>query len=143
MPRTKKTASKHYRKGRSYLHRKRIPVAKMSAPTPFRDLFDPVLWSEEEEEEVELDKPEAIVVVKEVVDKVGVIVTSVVSSDDFVEGGHKMDEEMFVSQKTVPFHNGRFVGRVVPQPMYSWDRRYKKPARRELTKRATVDKKHK
>ena len=53
MPQTKKTASKHYRKGRSYMHRKRIPVAKISAPTPFRDLFDPVLW--EEEEEVEVD----------------------------------------------------------------------------------------
>ena len=104
----------------------------MSAPTPFRDLFDPVLWSEEEE--VELDEPEATVVVKEVVDEVGVIVTSVVSSNDLVEGDHKMDEGMFVSKNTVPFHNGRFVGRVVPQPMYSWDCRYKKPARRELTK---------
>ena len=56
MLQTKKTASKHYQKGRSYMHRKRIPVAKISAPTPFMDLLNPVYWSEEEEVEVEDDE---------------------------------------------------------------------------------------
>jgi hypothetical protein len=42
------------------MHRKRIPVAKISAPTPFRDLFDPVLWEEEEEVEVEDDEDDDV-----------------------------------------------------------------------------------